>query len=111
MTSPVKMKTSRTNGLEGGVKTIEGKNISRWNAQKHGILRQSLTDKEKADFLSLHKRLLEEFCPTGIVEEMLVERVAILYLKLKRVSIAEAEYLKTLLEPRKVKTEFTDTFK
>ncbi len=110
MTSQVKIQASRTNGLKGGIKTAEGKSISRWNSLKHGILRQSLAAEEKEVFEEVLTEFIEQLKPFGVVEEILVERLVICYLKLKRVSVAESEHLKALSNPRKVVSKFAKGF-
>ncbi len=96
--------------MKGGVKTLEGKNISRWNAQKHGILRQSLMSDEEERFNKIHEMFNEELQPIGVIEKVLVERLTLLYLKLKRVSVAETEYLKSLLNPKVIEAKYINGF-
>lgn len=83
-----------------GVKTLEGKAISKFNALTHGILRKSLTEYENDFYADILKDLQEEFNPQGIIEQILLERVAVNYLKLFRVQKSETEYLKSQFNPR-----------
>jgi hypothetical protein len=95
-------KANQANAQLGGVKTLEGKMVSRFNASKHGILRVSLTDYEKEFYPNLLEDLEAEYRPQGTVEQMLIERIAINYFKLFRLQKAETEYMKSLLDPRKL---------
>ncbi len=90
---------NRRNGRLGGVKTPQGKAVSRLNARTHSILASALT-------LHDHKRLrltlaqfFEELQPVGAVETALVEKVALTYLRLQRCAAAEAEYHHACLMP------------
>src|SRR5947209_793276 len=74
--------TSPMNGRKSqGPKTPRGKEVSRFNATKHGLLaRHLLVDdgvapETAAELRRLHKQLRAELAPDGIVEEMLVERL------------------------------------
>ncbi len=102
MISDNQQKANEQNAKLGGVKTPEGKEISKYNAQKHAILRQTITEYEKelSDFV--FNQLVKELNPEGVIEEILVERIAIYYVKLFRVGKAEKEYLKSLLLPTKI---------
>ena len=50
-----------------GVKTEKGKSISKWNALKHGVLRESVSEYEKLDYQTLYTELVEEFDPSSEV--------------------------------------------
>jgi hypothetical protein len=93
------LKANRENGKLGGVKTEEGKEISKFNAIRHGILRQSISEYEEFDLLNLFNSLYRDFSPKNTLEEILVERIAIAYVKLLRVAKAEAELMKTATDP------------
>jgi hypothetical protein len=90
---------NKQNALLGGVKTDEGKAISRYNAVRHGILRETITEYEKID----HERIFNEFAdfykPENLIEEILVERLTVAYVKLARVSRAENELMKSAMDP------------
>jgi hypothetical protein len=103
MTSNKQLKANRKNSLLGGVKTTKGKEISKYNALTHGILRQSLTDYESDFYIDIYNELIGQFNPVGVMERVLIERVAIYYLKLFRVQKAETEFMKANLNPRVVK--------
>ena len=97
-------KANQKNALLGGVKTTEGKSISRFNALKHGILRQSLTDYEEGFYVEIYDDLVNQYRPSTLTEKILIERIAMYYLKLFRVQKSETEFMKARLNPRQVKT-------
>lgn len=83
----------------GGVKTNEGKAVSRYNAQRHGILRETVTEYEKVDAAAFFNDLAEDLEPRGRVQELLVESIASNAVRLQRISKAEAELMKEALSP------------
>ncbi|HHT9927641.1 TPA: hypothetical protein ACT9LG_001170 [Legionella pneumophila] len=90
-------KANMKNALKGGVKTPEGKVIVRFNARKHGIL-GSLVAEYEDDFFKMYlDELFNEFQPNTFIEQILVERIALHYLKLYRVTKAESEFIKSSL--------------
>lgn len=99
MVSDKQHKANQQNSATGGVKTPEGKAVSKFNALTHGILRDSLTEYEKEFYPNVIQDLQAEFNPQGIVEQILVERIAVSYLKLFRAQKAETEYMKSNLNP------------
>ena len=94
-----KIEANRINGKMGGVKSAEGKEIIRFNARKHGILANLISNYEKDIYRYYLDQLFIEFDPQGFIEEILVERIAIHYLRLFRLSKAENELMKTALDP------------
>jgi len=94
----------------GGVKTPEGKEISKYNAQTHGILRLSITEYEKEFYFNILNNFITDFKPQGTIEQILVERITLYYLKLFRVQKAETEFIKGCLKPTEVEIEMNPTF-
>jgi hypothetical protein len=93
---------NRQNGLKGGVKTEEGKAISRLNARKHGIFAVALTPEDSEEVYGAEDQLIASLRPVGRVEEMLVEKPALTYLRMQRCARAEAElHVQTWKEPIK----------
>lgn len=88
-----KVEANRLNGQKGGVKTEAGKLVSRYNAVRHGIFREAKSNYEKGMFGELIAELTEYFQPVGILENILLERIALAYLKLFRIARAEREYV------------------
>lgn len=105
MVSDKQLQANKANASLGGVKSKAGKSISKYNAVKHGILRQTLTEYEDDIFQDIADELLEHYKPQGFVEKMLVERIAVHYVKLFRIQKAETEYMKSRLDPREVHIE------
>jgi uncharacterized iron-regulated protein len=83
----------------GGPKTPDGKRISRYNALKHGILSNVLTDYDEISVGEWHAVLKNELEPGTLLEEVLVERIAYILLRLSRVAKAETEHVKKCLNP------------
>lgn len=114
--SEKQLKANQENGKKGGVKTNEGKAVSKYNALKHGILQEAVSGYE-ADFSSdVMDRLNSQFQPVGVLEKMLVDRIGFYYVRLFRVAKSENEYMQSILNPRKVtvkdiipQIEFTET--
>ena len=105
MVSEKRLIANKRNSRLGGVKTPQGKEVSKYNAQKHGILRQTLTEYE-GDFYSDVLRQIEDYySPANILEAIFVERIALCYIKLWRAQKSEAEFIKSRLHPRVVRSE------
>ena len=88
-----RLEANRKNCQLGGVKTSQGKSITRFNARKHGILSDLINNKEKSTHEDYVEQLYNELQPNNIIEEMLVERIAVHYMKLRRLMSAEREYI------------------
>lgn len=84
--SEKQLEANRENAKLGGVKTEEGKAVSRYNAIKHGLLsEQVLMEKEDAShLLDLEKRLRGELKPATEMELLLIDRIAGNVWRLKR---------------------------
>jgi len=87
-----KIESNRRNSLRSsGPRTSQGKRAVRWNAVKHGLLAKEVVIREgdgaesAEEFRNLHAQLREDLQPEGVVEEMLVEKVAVGYWRLRRV--------------------------
>lgn len=103
MVSTKQLEANRQNAKLGGVKTPQGKSMSRFNARKHSILSQSLTDYDKdIDIDAFIDELIDTYGPAEGLRGILIERASICYLKLYRVQMAETEHLKATLDPRVV---------
>jgi len=91
-TSKRKIEANRKNALRStGPKTARGKAFVARNAIKHGILVSQImtTELEQNEFESLIQALFQEDQPVGRSEELLVERIANCWWRLRRVQIAE----------------------
>lgn len=108
MTSEKQIAANQENAVKGGVKSDNGKAISKYNARKHGVLAKSIAEYEGPVLSQYIDALYDEFCPETFTEEILVERIAVNYLKLFRVRKAEEEYLSSCLHPDEVKSLLPD---
>ena len=80
---------------------------SAFNARKHGIFVSVLSGNERRRFNRLVARFAEELRPTGALETVLVEKIALTCLRLQRCARAEAVYYEGVWGPqpgRKVQT-------
>lgn len=86
MTTLKQSQANRQNAKLGGVKTEEGKEISKYNALKHGLLsKEVLLEKEDEQSLTeLGKRLRNEIKPIGELEMLLSDRIIANFWRLKR---------------------------
>jgi hypothetical protein len=79
-----------------GPNTKQGKRTSRWNALKHGLLakevviRNGKRKENPAEFKALLTQLGENLEPKGVLEEMLVEGIAVCYWRWRRALRCEA---------------------
>lgn len=105
MVSDAQLKANQENAKLGGVKTPEGKAVSKYNAVSHGILKDSITEYEAEFASNILEVLKRDYQPVGTIEEILLERIALYYLKLFRIQKAETEYIKSQLNPKVVKNE------
>jgi hypothetical protein len=79
-----------------GPRTPEGRAAVRYNALTHGILARAIVPEALApyesagDFAQLLTALHEGFAPASVMEELLVEQIAVAYWRLARLYRAEA---------------------
>ena len=75
-----------------GPRTVEGKERSSRNAIKHGIFSKHLflDNGCRADFEKLHRGLREDLQPEGVMEQLLVEQLAIIFLRFRLALAAES---------------------
>ncbi len=94
ISSEARKMASQTNGKLGGVKTDEGKEVSKLNAIKHGVLSNALQNGyDKANFSAIFKALGEEFNVKSIHQNLILEQLVMTYLKLARCSRIETEVM------------------
>jgi translation elongation factor EF-G len=88
--SEKQLEANRQNAQLGGVKTPEGKEIVKYNALKHGLLAKEIFipvgegAENPEEFNALIEALDTQFKPVGVLEEMLVEKIAVAYWRLRR---------------------------
>ncbi len=100
-----KIEANRSNALRStGPKSPEGKGKVRWNALKHGLLSSEVVipvgeGKERRGKLArLLAHLREDLRPQGTLEEMLVEKIAVGYWRLRRLLRCETGEIRVGLE-------------
>lgn len=99
MSTEKQIKANRENGKKGGVKTIKGREKIKYNALKHGILSNYLTDFDNELYKDFYENLKSELEPIGFLENMILERIAIYYVKLFRISKIESDDFRKSLDP------------
>lgn len=88
--SEKQLEANKENAQKGGVKTEEGKAIVRYNALKHGLLAKEIVitvgegAENPEEFNALLADLGAQLQPQGTLEEMLVEKIAVAYWRLRR---------------------------
>jgi len=97
--SKKQLEANQKNAKLGGVKTEEGKNTSKYNAVKHGIFRQTISEYEYDFNKSTLSALYSEFKPTSFLQEYLVDLIGTYMLRLFRTAKAEQEFMKYILDP------------
>lgn len=104
-TSLAKVEANKKNGAKStGPKTEGGKAVVRLNALKHGLLSKDIVIKEgdgkenEAEYSALLDSLVDECKPLGALEEMLIERIAGCYWKLRRATRLEIGSLRQRLD-------------
>ncbi len=102
--SEKQLEANRKNAQKGGVKTAEGKAIAKYNAFKHGLLAKEIVipvgdGAENPDaFGALLVDLRNQLAPEGTLEEMLVEKVAVAYWRMRRAYEYEAGLIRDKLD-------------
>ena len=93
--SQKQIEANRQNAKKGGVKTEEGKAVSKYNATKHGLLSRAvlLEDESEQELLELGRKLRGELTPATEFELVLVERIIANVWRLRRALRAEAEMI------------------
>lgn len=104
--SKKQLKANKENSKLGGIKTEEGKEKSKLNALKHGICSDVLTQYEADMSSDLLNKLNDAFKPVGFLEETLVTRIAMYFVRLFRAGKAEKEFMQSLLDPEKRNNPF-----
>lgn len=86
MSSEKQIIANQINGKLGGVKTEEGKTISKYNALKHGLLSEEvlLQGEDETSLIAFGKRLRAELKPETELELLLVDRIITNSWRLKR---------------------------
>jgi len=93
--SQKQLEANRQNAKLGGVKTEEGKAVSRFNALKHGLLSSEvlMEGEEQNDLEELSKSIRKELKPASQLEHVLVDRIIANTWRLKRAMKIEREMM------------------
>ena len=75
-----------------GAKTPDGKAMVSMNAVRHGLLSHKviIAGERAEDYEALLCGLIESLCPVGVLEQLLVEKIAVAFWKQKRLVAAES---------------------
>lgn len=84
----------------GGPRTDEGKQTSRLNALKHGLTANLLSRYDDFDYDSFLDGLKEELKPMTLLEEIIIERMAVNYLRIIRANKMERNLIESTVNPR-----------
>ena len=105
--SQKQLEANRENAKLGGVKTEEGKAVSKYNALKHGILSQEvlLEGEDGESLIELGKRIRAEIKPRGEIELILTDRIVANIWRLRRFLEVERKVMELKREQ-----ELTDSF-
>lgn len=93
--SQIQLEANQQNAKLGGVKTEEGKTISRYNAIKHGILCQEilLDSENESTLIEFGKKMRTELKPETELELLLIDRIIANTWRLKRALKGEKEMI------------------
>lgn len=93
--SDKQLEANQKNAQLGGVKTEEGKAISRYNAIKHGLLCSSilLEVENEEELLEVSKKFRSYYKPANELENILLDRAISCLWRIKRAITAEKEYI------------------
>lgn len=93
--SQKQLEANRENAKLGGVKTEEGKAVSKYNALKHGLLSQEvlLEEEDEGLLIDFGRKLRAELKPMTELELLLVDRIIANTWRLKRAMKIEREMI------------------
>lgn len=101
-----KIKANQENSKLGGVKTDEGKAVSRMNALKHGILANCMTKYDQVQVADIYQELAKEFDASTFSRRMLIEQLSLAYVRLGRCARLETELIRQSLNPPKYESPY-----
>lgn len=96
-----KILANRENGKKGGVKTSEGKDITRFNSLKHGIMAKFSTKYDDLSFEQVFEMFKQEINPETAIETILLEQLTVTYIRLRRCARFDSEIIREALNPPK----------
>jgi hypothetical protein len=74
--------------------------VTKYNATKHGILRDTITSFESADYGVFYDEMEAYYRPQNPIEKILLERIVLSKVKLDRITKAESEIIKEGIDPK-----------
>lgn len=86
MTTEKQIQANKKNAKLGGVKTEEGKAVSKYNALKHGLLSDKvlMENEKKREMEDLMQKVKEDLRPCSEIEILLVDRIVANFWRLRR---------------------------
>jgi hypothetical protein len=93
MATEKQIQANRQNAQLAGVKTEEGKKISRMNAIKHGFFSHIVMEYDKVLNTKFYEEILEYFLPQNVYETQLVEIILSNILSYRRICMVESAML------------------
>jgi hypothetical protein len=95
MTSEKQLEANRENAKLGGVKTDQGKAVSKLNSLKHGILTKDiiLSGENENELVDFGRKIRMELKPSNEIEMLLAERIIANTWRLKRALKAETQMI------------------
>jgi hypothetical protein len=98
--SQKQLEANKRNAKLGGVKTEEGKAVSKLNATKHALLSNEVLVKgeDRAELIELASRFMAEFKPKTDLERLLIDRIVSNTWRLKRAMRAETDIIERELD-------------
>ena len=102
--SKKQLEANKINAQQGGVRTEKGKTIVRYNALKHGLLAKEIVitvgegAEDPGEFNALLHDLKRHFRPVSSLEEILIEKVAVAYWRLRRAYKYEVGLIRSELD-------------
>ena len=91
--------TSPLNGVKGGVKTDEGKEISSLNSHKHGIFSVSTSKLDDCSFDDVYEKFAAEYGESTPTRSALICQLTLLWIRLRRCVRFETEFIREKLDP------------
>lgn len=73
--------------------------LSKYNAVRHGVLVQVLTDEESKEAQFMHDQFMSDYNPSTLTEELLIETMAIAYTRRQRAVKAKKNFMLQVLNP------------
>ena len=103
--SAVQLVANQNNAKKStGPVTVQGKQTVANNALKHGVFSKSiiLSDEDPLEYKNLLDQLLQELHPSGLLEQTLVERIALTLWRQRRLVRAETANIESNRSPKQI---------